>query len=276
MDMHIRAFVRPAAAAALILAGAGSAQAQTWRGFYVGGQVGGGLLPDGAGKFVGFDKNLDGVFTDTVTTVAGANAFSPGFCSGASVTVTPAGGCVQDDNAVGGGLRLGYDGQAGHFVFGTTGEISWLSLADSVTAFSTTPASYTFTRELNSLATLGLRAGYGTSRLLVYGTGAFARGDLDRTFATSNRVNTFVPTEQEDVWGWQVGGGVEYRVGAGVRLGAQYQWTTLDDETRYTVRSQGPAPATNPFLLTNPAGTDLRRSDDFEFSTVRFTASYRF
>lgn len=274
--MRIRALARPLAAAALVLVGGASAHAQTWRGFYVGGQVGSGLLPDGAGKFVGFDKNLDGAFTDTVTTVAGANAFSPGFCPGASVTNVPGGGCVRDDNAFDAGLRLGYDGQSGHLVFGATGEFSFLSLVDSVTAFSTTPASYTFTRELSSLASLGLRAGYGTERLLVYGAGAFARGNLDRSFATSNRVNTFVPTEQQDVWGWQVGGGVEYRVGAGVRLGAQYQWTSLDDETRYTVRSQGPAPATNPFLLTNPAGTDLRRSDDFEFSTVRFTASYRF
>ena len=102
------------------------------------------------------------------------------------------------------------------------------------------------------------------------------RGDLDRAFTTSNRVNTFVPTEQEDVWGWQAGGGLEYRVLKGVRVGAQYQFTRLDDKTRYTVRSQGPAPATNPFILTNPAGTDLRRSDDFEFQTVRFTATYRF
>jgi outer membrane immunogenic protein len=274
--MGIRAFVRPAAAIVLVMAGAAGAQAQDWRGFYVGGQVGSGLLPDGLDKFVGFDKNLDGAFTDTVTTVAGANAFSPGFCPGASLTNTPAGGCVRDDNAVDAGLRLGYDWQSGHLVLGATGDLAWLSLADSVTAFSTTPASYTFTRELNTLAALGLRAGYGGGRLLVYGAGAFARGDLDRSFGTSNRVNTFVPTEQEDVWGWQAGGGVEYRVAAGVRIGAQYQFTRLDDKTRYTVRSQGPAPATNPFILTNSAGTDLRRSDDFEFQTVRFTASYRF
>lgn len=274
--MELRRFVRPAVALALLLAGSGAAHAQSWRGFYAGGQVGGGLLPDGADKFVGFDKNLDGAFTDTVTTVAGANAFSPGFCPGASVSNVPSAGCVSDDNAVDAGLRLGYDWQSGGFVIGATGELAWLSLVDSVTAFSTTPASYTFTRELNTLATLGLRTGYGSDRLLLYAAGGAARGDLDRGFTTSNRVNTFVPTEEEDVWGWQAGAGVEYRVGSGVRIGAQYQFTRLDDKERFTVRSQGPAPATNPFILTNPAGTDLRRSDDFEFQTVRFTASYRF
>ena len=274
--MDIRKLVRPAAAMAMLLAGSAAAQAQTWRGFYVGGQVGNGFLPGGDDKFVGFDKNLDGAFTDTVTTAAGANAFSPGFCPGASRSNVPAAGCVRDDNAVDAGARLGYDWQSGRLVIGATGELAKLSLVDSVTAFSTTPASYTFTRELNTLATLGLRAGLGTSRVLLFASGAAARGDLDRSFVTSNRVNTFVPTEQEGVWGFQAGGGVEYRVGGGVRVGAQYQYTRLDDKDRYTVRSRGPAPATNPFILTNAAGTDLRRSDDFEFQTVRFTASYRF
>src|SRR4029450_7455083 len=82
--MDFKAFVRPAAAVALFFAGAASAHAQTWTGFYVGGQVGNGFLPSGDGAFVGFDKNLDGNFADTVTTAAGANAFSPGFCPGAS------------------------------------------------------------------------------------------------------------------------------------------------------------------------------------------------
>jgi outer membrane immunogenic protein len=274
--MDVKAFVRPAAAIVLVLGGAAAAQAQNWTGFYAGGQVGSGFLPGGDDKFVGFDKNLDGDFTDTVTTAAGANAFSPGFCPGASVSNVPAAGCVRDEDAVDAGLRLGYDWQSGAFVFGATGEIARVTLADSVTAFSTTPASYTFTRELNGLATLGLRAGVGSERFLLYAAGAAARGDLDRSFATSNRVNTFVPTENDGVWGFQAGGGLEYRVTGGLRIGAQYQYTRLEDQERYTVRSQGPAPATNPFILTNAAGTDLRRSDDFEFQTVRFTASYRF
>ncbi len=52
--------------------------------------------------------------------------------------------------------------------------------------------------------------------------------------------------------------------------------TSLDDKDEYTVRVQGPAPATNPFILTNAAGTDLRRSDQFDFHTARLTAAYRF
>lgn len=274
--MRHHVWIRPLAAAAVLLAGSASLQAQTWRGFHVGGQVGSGFLPGGDDKFVGFDKNLDGDFSDTVTTAAGADAFSPGFCPGASVGNVPSAGCVRDDKGFDAGVRLGYDWQSGAFVFGATGEVTRVSLVDSVTAFSTTPASYTFTRELDTLATLGLRAGVAGKRVLAYASGAAARGDVERGFSTSNRVNTFVPNENDGVWGFQAGGGVEYAVAAGLRLGAQYQYTRLQDQDRFTVRSQGPAPATNPFLLSNPAGTDLRRSDQFEFQTVRFTASYRF
>ena len=39
----------------------------------------------------------------------------------------------------------------------------------------------------------------------------------------------------------------------------------------------GTAPATNPFLLGNASGTDLRRSnDDFTLHQLRVTAAFRF
>jgi outer membrane immunogenic protein len=205
--------------------------------------VGGASLPGGNESIVRFDTGLDGAFGDTVFTAAGGNAFSPGL--------------------------------SGAFVFGMVGEVSAADLTDSVTAFSTTPASYTFTRELKTLGSLGFRAGYGGGRLLAYGTGSLAYGDLEHTFTTSNRVNTFVPTDDAGAWGWRAGGGVELRVSR-LSFGAEYMFTSLDDAARYTVRSQGPAPVTNPFIRANPAGTDLQRSDDLELHTVRFTASYRF
>jgi hypothetical protein len=80
--------VRTLAAAAVVLGAGLSAQAQTWNGFYLGGQVGSAFLPDNADAFVTFDTDLDGSFGDTVLTAAGANAFSrllPGVPAG----VTP-------------------------------------------------------------------------------------------------------------------------------------------------------------------------------------------
>jgi outer membrane immunogenic protein len=272
--MRTDTLVRSTAVAALLLGGA-TAQGQTWTGFYAGGQFGSGSLGDGRAEVVVFDKNLDGAFTDTVTTAAGANAFSPGFCTGAALATTPGGGCSQDDHGIDAGGRLGYDWQHGRLVVGATAELSRVDLTDSVSAFSTTPASYAFSRKLETVGAVGARAGVAGRSLLLYASGAAARGSVERSLATSNRVNTFVPSDESGAWGYQVGGGLEYRLGR-VSLGAQYLFTRLDDKARYTVRAKGPAPATNPFVLTNPSGTDLRRADDLEFQTVRFTTTYRF
>lgn len=78
-------------------------------------------------------------------------------------------------------------------------------------------------------------------------------------------------------WGYQLGGGVDFKFGpSNWSAGAEYLWTTLNDEDRYTVRLQGPAPATKPFLLGNASGSDLRRDDAFEFGSLRFGLGYRF
>jgi outer membrane immunogenic protein len=146
----------------------------------------------------------------------------------------------------------------------------------SVSAFSTTPAFYTLTRELDWLGGLRGRAGYGAGRYLLYGTGGWAIAGVEHTFTTSNVINTFVPTSDKSVWGYQAVAGLEFRLNGRWSLGTEYLVTSLHDKDEFTVRAQGPAPATNPFILTNPTGTDLRRSDQFDFRTLRFTAGYRF
>jgi len=255
---------------------ASPAFAQQWTGAYIAGHVGFSRIPEGSDNVVVFDRNLDGVFEDTISTVAGANAFSPGFCVGAAATALPAAGCTQDDDGIEFGGRAGYDRQMGRFVVGVVGELGFPDHIDSVSAFSTTPAFYTFTRELEWLSGLRARAGFGGENVLIYGTGGVAWAGVDHSFSTSNMVNTFVETEEDMVWGYQVGGGVDFKFGGKWFAGAEYLWTSLMDEDRFTVRTQGPAPATNPFLLGNAAGSDLRRDDAFELGAIRFVFGYRF
>lgn len=273
------------AATALTLIGgtliAGSAHAQMatrdWSGPYVGAVFGYAKAARNQGETVVFDKNLDGQFNDTVTTVAGANAFSPGFCDGMAKGPTPAGGCVGDDDVDWElGARAGYDWQFGNFVIGAVAEIERVKLEDRVTAFSTTPAFYTFDRKLESLAALRLRGGYAMGPYLGYVTGGVARGGIKNAYRTSNNVNTFVRSESDSADGYQTGVGVERQLDGRVRLGLEYLYTKLEADD-YNVRVQGPAPATNPFILTNASGTDHRRTqDEIEVHAVRLTASYRF
>lgn len=267
-------FATTAACAALIGTGA-TAQAQDWSGAYVGGHVGYAFQPDDDSETILFDTNLDGTYGDQVNTTAPANAFSPGFCGGSANAPTPAGGCSSDEDAGDYGLRAGYDWQWGNWVFGALGEVSFSEIDDSVSAFSTTPARYTMTRELNSVYAIRGRGGYALSNLLFYGTGGFAWADVDHSFSTSNGVNTFTERGDDEVTGYQLGLGVEWNLNDRWRLGGEYLYTNLDDDD-YTVRAGGPAPATNPFILVNAAGTDFQRSEEeFDFDSVRLTLTYR-
>ena len=268
-----------AIAAILALAAGGSASAQeipAWTGFYAGGHLGYGFQRNDSDETILFDKDLNGAFNDTVTTAAGANAFSTGFCGGRANSGLAAAGCDKDDEGFEIGLRLGYDVQFGGLVLGAVGELAKLNVADGATAFSTTPASYTFRRDADWLVAARLRAGYAMGDFLPYVTGGYARAKVDHSFTTTNAVNTFVPRDGGKISGFQFGGGLERRIGPNLTLGVEYLYTRLDDD-KYTVRVQGPAPATNPFILTNAQGTDMRRSDDkFAFQAVRLTAAYRF
>ncbi len=69
-----------------------------FNGLYVGAAGGYDVQPNDAGSSILFDRNLDGRFGDAVTTAAGANAFSSGFCNGATTATTLTGGrgCRKD------------------------------------------------------------------------------------------------------------------------------------------------------------------------------------
>jgi len=147
-----------------------------------------------------------------------------------------------------------------------------------VSGFSTTPASYTFTRSLKYSAGLRLRAGYTPNgKTLFYATGGGAYGKVRNSFTTTNTANSFTDNGNSDAWGWTAGGGVDQKIGSNFSIGLQYLYTNLNNDD-YVVRAgPGTAPPTNPFLLVNSSGTDMQRSDDkFRYHSIRATASFRF
>lgn len=275
-----------AAAVAIGLAstGAGQALAQSeedWTGFSVG-IVGGAVMSDeDDDEVLLFDRDLDGAYGDTVTTVAGTDAFAPGFCGGANNGSSAASGCDEDSDGAEAALRAGYDYQLGAFVVGAVAEIGASSQEDSVTGFSSTPASYTFKRDLEGVAAARLRLGYAVGPALVYGTGGYAYGRIDNRFLSSNRANLFTTDadDEEDVDGWQAGGGVEYRLAPRLSVIGEYIYTSFDVDDDFIVRvGRGAAPATNPFILPpNVTGADvIRSSDEFNTHGFRLGMAYRF
>lgn len=254
-------------------------QPTTFDGPYVSGAVGLDNIDSGA-KGLEFDTNRDGTFGDTVRTTTGANAFSPGFCAGSANGNNAGAGCSSDEQEIGYALRVGYDARSGSFVSGLLLEGSKSRAADFESGFSTTPASYTFAREIDYALALRGRLGIspGDGRGLFYVTGGVAYADLDRSFATSNTANSFALDDDDDdmVWGAQLGGGAELVVVGGLTLGLEYLYSRYEDDKTFVAVGQGTAPATNPFLL-NGGGTNLRPADShLDQHSFRITAGLQF
>ena len=271
----MRLLLLAASAAALLST---PALAQDWGGPYVSGFVGYAWGDSDDSEVLLFDTNQDGSYGDQVNTAAPANAFSPGFCDGTAQGATPAAGCAgDDDSGFDYGARIGYDWQSGGMVFGVLGEFSRADIQDSVSGFSTTPARYTMNREVNYVTAVRGRLGFTADPVLVYATAGIAWADVEHDFTTSNGANSFTERGDDSAQGYQLGAGVDWAMSDRMSFGAEYVWTELEDDD-YTVRAgPGSAGPTNPFLIVNPTGTDIQRSNDqIGFGSLRLTATYRF
>lgn len=268
-----------AAASLTVIATPAFAQDQDkpFDGLYVGASIGYDVQPNDVGSSILFDRNLDGTFGDTVTTAAGANAFSPGFCNGRARAATPI-GCDNDKDAISYSARIGFDRQFGNIVAGVVLEGGKSEINDSVSAYSTTPARYTMTRAIDWNANARLRLGYAARTTLFYATGGAGYARIDHSFSTSNTANAFTGRGKRDAWGLVAGGGVEQKLGRHFSIGIEYLYNNYKDDDYRVRATAGTAPATNPFILPpNTTGTDFRRSDDrFRWHSVRATAAFRF
>jgi outer membrane immunogenic protein len=278
----IKVFLLSAAASVALAtpAFAQDADEYPFDGIYVGGSVGAAVQPnDGAKSSILFDRDLNGSFGDTVVTAAGANAFSPGFCGGAATSAANE-NCRHDKDGIEYYGRIGADTHMGPMVIGVMGEFGKPEISDSVSAFSTTPASYTMTRKLDYTASIRGRVGItpGTMRTtLFYATGGAMYGKVKNSFATTNGVNSFTTNGDKDAWGYSAGGGVEQKIGRNLSVGLEYIYNDLKDDKGGVRAGPGTAPATNPFLLAGAGGTDFRRSDtQFRWHSLRLTAALRF
>ena len=230
------------------------------------------------GDSVVFDTNRDGSFNENVLTTTGANAFTPGFCSGSSTGAAP-GSCQEDRKRIDYGVRLGLDSRVGEsLVVGALVEVNKNDSVDGTTAFSITPAGYSFQRKLDYAISGRARIGFTPGgQALIYGTGGVSYARIDHNYSTTNTANSFTPAnDRKWVWGYQLGGGGEFMLTRNISIGAEYLYNRYDDDKYFVAIGQGTAAATNPFLL-NGGGTNFRPSrTNFDFHTVRATVSFHF
>lgn len=244
---------------------------------YVSVAVGATAQPNDGGDSLRFDSNNNGTYGDQVTTIAGTNAFSPGFCHG--YYTSPAyGDCRQDRNRPDYAARIGYDRRMGDFVPGILLEVNTNDTRDATSAFSTTPAAYRISRGVDYAVSLRGRLGFTPGGgALFYFTGGPSYARMKHIFATTNTVNQFTPRRSGAwVWGGQVGGGTEVMVTSRVSLGLEYLYNHYRDKKYSVAVTQGTAPATNPFILAG-GQTNIKVSDpNYNYHSMRATLSYHF
>ncbi len=186
----------------------------TWAGFYVG--INGGYGWGGGG--------------DTFT--EGGNPFT---------RATPEGGF--------GGGQVGYNFQSGSIVYGVETDFQGGDISDSVTG-----ANNTSRERLDWFGTARGRLGFALDRVLIYGTGGFAYGDV-RQHAILG-ADTFDNAGTRT--GYTLGGGVEYKLTPSWSLKAEYQYVDFGSEK-----------------LSDGAG-NFTSDLDTNFQTARIGLNYRF
>jgi len=275
----MRAFLSALTVGTAMIAVPAMAQTATtdWSGPYVGVHGGYTFNESDRGETLVFDTNGDGD-RDAVTTITGANAFSPGFCDGRPNSGVAADGCEGDQDSITGGVKVGYDRQMGPVVFGVVADYTHGKLRNYVTGFSTTPASYTFTRTVRNQASLRARAGLASGDGLLYATGGLAWARVQNRFTTSNGANSFTPNnDEEGAWGYVLGGGYEHKLTDAVSVGLEYQYRNLKADDFQVAVGQGSAPASNPFLIGGAGGTDMERLNGrFKTHGVNANVNFRF
>jgi outer membrane immunogenic protein len=256
--------------------GSTSSEATGFNGFYIGGSFGGAHTA-GKSDSIAFDRNLDGTFGDTITTAAGANAFSTGFCSG-SASSTANGNCAFQRDGIEYFGRIGGDTQRGRIVIGFVVEGGRPDFNESVSAFSTTPASYTLTRDIRYNINARGRIGYTPNdRTLFYAAGGPTYAKVRTRISTSNTANSFSTNGSQEEFGFNVGGGVEQKIGNNFSIGLEYLYTDVRADRGRVRVGPGTAAATNPFLLGNAGGTDFRFSNqNMRWHAARVVAAFRF
>jgi outer membrane immunogenic protein len=142
-----------------------------------------------------------------------------------------------------GGVQVGYNWQAGSWLFGLEADISAMDVSD-VAHFATTDPNYA-NAELGSrfdwLGTARARGGFVVDRSLFYATGGLAYARVaQHYFDTPHGTSSASGVK----FGWTVGGGYEYAFARNWSVKAEYLYVNLDNSHVDLVLSTGPAVVT--------------------------------
>jgi len=120
-----------------------------------------------------------------------------------------------------GGGQVGYNQQFGNLVIGAEATLSGTTLSDDFR--STKPAAWTYSTDINTIATVTGRLGFAANQWLVYAKAGWAGGDVD--VSGRNAVDRFSLSDWRN--GWTMGAGLEYKMTRNIGLGVEYSFIDL-------------------------------------------------
>jgi outer membrane immunogenic protein len=220
-----------------------------WSGFYIGGHLG--------AKWADHDGDI---FLDNVVgfTPLGLLAFGNG---------------GNDEAAFKGGGQIGFNWQAGGWVFGVEGDFSATSLERTfVCCGPVIPIPFavgdTISVKNDWQASVRGRLGFAWDRFMVYGTGGVAFANLEATVALVpvGGLPGLFASASDTLTGWTAGGGIEFGLWDNWSLGVEYRFSSFDASDF----ALGNVPIT---LITS---APLRSSFDLETHEVTARLNYRF
>lgn len=207
---------------------------------------------DWTGAYVGLSAGYTDAKSDQTVALSGAWTSESAPLQTHVVSFYPNNTKVQDINY---GAQLGYNYQTGGgLVLGLEAEVTGLSGSDAagkpLTATPPFPAlSYASSTTFDPKVAYGLKAklGFASGKTLFYATGGWGWTNADITMdITSNGGYQKVASISHTFDGYQVGGGIEHKLGSNMSLRLDYTYTDQGDfvfNTAYTPTSTFQTPA---------------------------------
>jgi outer membrane immunogenic protein len=219
----------------------------SWTGFYLGANIGGGWAQ----------------VTDSATAaVPGIGTFSASPSSTASGVI--------------GGGQIGYNWQAGNFVFGVEADIDGSGEKSTSTGLCPTSvcraisASVTATDKVEDFGTARGRIGLAFNRWMIYATGGASWQNINTSYAaTTAGATTALASSTTNRAGYAIGGGAEAALWSNNWIGG-FEYLYLDTGTFSTGTASLAA------IARAPAGSTLATTARVQNNILRARLSYKF
>ena len=134
-----------------------------------------------------------------------------------------------DSDGILGGAFVGYNWQAGSFVYGVEADISATDINNTVANSMIPDSNESFSNKIDWFGTIRGRLGYSVDRWMPYVTGGVAFADVTSSYDDNDSFPGSHAVASDTAWGWTIGAGAEFAVTDNWTLRGEYLFVDLED-----------------------------------------------